>query len=211
MSQVAIASLATGAAASIKIRAQHRSKQSPHDMRHHIHTEIESIVPLDALEAEHRAQALAWVASGAELCRLAKPATPPMHLVSYVVVHSGDKLLLVDHKNAQLWLPPGGHVDPGEHPRNAAARELQEELGMTPGRPIGAPLDDHHHRHRGLDRRAPDVSLWYSVRADPEQTLQLDRDEFHSAQWFALAALPLGRSDPHLRRFVDKLRASAAG
>ena len=48
---------------------------------------------------------------------MVKPATPPKHLVSYVVPtdpETGD-ILLVDHRNAQLWIPPGGHVDPGEH------------------------------------------------------------------------------------------------
>ena len=46
-------------------------------MRAAIRAELMAIAPLDALEQEHLADALAWLGSGAELCRLAKPATPP--------------------------------------------------------------------------------------------------------------------------------------
>lgn len=44
-------------------------------MRDAVRRELESIEPLDALEREHRADALMWLASGAELSRLTKPAT----------------------------------------------------------------------------------------------------------------------------------------
>lgn len=44
---------------------------------------VRSITPCDPLEATHLAQALAWIASGAPLCRTAKPAMPPQHLVAY--------------------------------------------------------------------------------------------------------------------------------
>ena len=101
-------------------------------MRQNIRNELCSIAPLDELERRHIAEALAWIDSGAELCRLAKPATPPQHLVSYFVVVDDGHVLLVDHRNAQLWLPSGGHVEAGEHPRETVVRELQEELG--PGR-----------------------------------------------------------------------------
>ncbi|MEV4702232.1 NUDIX domain-containing protein [Actinoplanes sp. NPDC049316] len=43
---------------------------------------------------------------------------------------TGD-VLLVDHRNARLWLPPGGHVEPGEAPAVTAGRELAEELGVS--------------------------------------------------------------------------------
>jgi 8-oxo-dGTP diphosphatase len=86
------------------------------------------------------ADALARVDSGAELFRVAKPATPPKHLVSYFVVVDGDHVLLVDHKNARLWLPSGGHVEPDEHPRTTVLRELREELGFTAAHAIEAPL-----------------------------------------------------------------------
>src|SRR5882724_7728074 len=100
-------------------------------MRAHIRDELMAIAPLDATEREHLADALLWVDSGAELCRIAKPATPPKHLVSYFAVVDAGHILLVDHKNAQLWLPAGGHVEPGEHPRTTVSRELEEELGIT--------------------------------------------------------------------------------
>ena len=109
-------------------------------MRAAIRRELESIDPLDALELQHRTEALAWVDSGAPLFRTAKPATPPQHLVSYFAVVDAENILLVDHKNAQLWLPPGGHVEQGEHPRETVVREIREELGFAPAHEITAPL-----------------------------------------------------------------------
>ena len=76
-------------------------------------SELTSITPADDGERAHLLDAFAWVKSGAPLCRVAKPATPPKHLVSYFAVVDDDNILLVDHKNAQLWLPPGGHVSHG--------------------------------------------------------------------------------------------------
>ncbi len=66
-----------------------------------IRGEVELIVPLDEVERTHQAEALTWIDSGAPLCRTAKPATPPKHLVSYFAVVDGDNILLVDHKSAQ--------------------------------------------------------------------------------------------------------------
>ncbi|MGV9748387.1 NUDIX domain-containing protein [Rhodococcus zopfii] len=36
----------------------------------------------------------------------------------------------MDHIGAGLWLPTGGHVEPGEHPLDTAIRETREELGI---------------------------------------------------------------------------------
>jgi len=43
-------------------------------MRAAIFQEIESVEAADALEVEHRADALAWIASGVPLWRIEKPA-----------------------------------------------------------------------------------------------------------------------------------------
>jgi 8-oxo-dGTP pyrophosphatase MutT (NUDIX family) len=109
-------------------------------MRSAIREEIVSIRPFDALEYAHREDALAWIDSGVELCRTQKPATPPKHLVSYFVLVDQEHVLLVDHKNARLWLPTGGHVEAGEHPRSTVVRELREELGLDLIDPPEGPL-----------------------------------------------------------------------
>ena len=175
--------------------------------RARIRDELTSIDPLDATEREHLADALAWVDSGAELFRLTRPSTPPKHLVSYVAVIDADQILLVDHKNAQLWLPAGGHVEPGEHPRATAARELKEELGITITHPIEPPLMVTCTMTVGLTAGHTDVSLWYVARASRMRSIDFDQNEFHGVQWFACSDVPLGRSDPHLGRFINKLRA----
>jgi 8-oxo-dGTP diphosphatase len=176
-------------------------------MRAAIRRELESINPLDALERQHRSEALAWVDSGAPLFRTAKPATPPQHLVSYFAVIDGDSILLVDHKNAQLWLPPGGHVEVDEHPRDTVGREVREELGFTPAHAIEAPLMVTCTTTVGLTSGHVDVSLWYVVRASRNEPMTYDAQEFCGIQWFSLSEAPLDRSDPHLERFIRKLRS----
>lgn len=174
-------------------------------MRQAIRAEVRQIQPLDALEQSHLDQTLAWIDSGAELCRTAKPATPPQHLVAYFAVVDGDHLLLVDHRNAQLWLPTGGHVEPGEHPRDTVVRELKEELGLAPLQPVAAPLMITCTTTVGLTAGHIDVSLWYVVRASRSQALRFDADEFNAVRWFRFDDVPVGRSDPHMARFVAKL------
>lgn len=42
----------------------------------------------------------------------------------------GDELLLIHHRRLGKWLPPGGELETGETPLEAAARELKEETGL---------------------------------------------------------------------------------
>nr|WP_316641943.1 NUDIX hydrolase [uncultured Roseateles sp.] len=176
-------------------------------MRQQIRDEIEAIAPLDDLEAAHRVDALAWVDSGAPLCRTGKPATPPKHLVSYFAVVDARGILLVDHRNAELWLPAGGHVEPDEHPRTTVARELLEELGFAAPHDIAPPLMVTCTTTVGQTAGHTDVSLWYVVRTERAQPIRYDEGEFKAVRWFDFEAVPHERSDPHLHRFLAKLVA----
>ncbi|UTH76341.1 NUDIX domain-containing protein [Chromobacterium sp. IIBBL 290-4] len=177
------------------------------ELRAAIRAEVAALAPLDALEEEHQQATLAWIDSGAELWRRIKPATPAVHLATYFALIDAEGILLVDHKNAGLWLPTGGHVDPGEHPREAVARELFEELGV---RHLPAPtlltrtqVDAHAASHL-------DVTLWYALPVARSLPLHYDQAEFHEARWFDFDQLPFADSDPHLGRFaakLDKIRA----
>lgn len=51
----------------------------------------------------------------------------------YVFDPAFERLLFIRHRKPPLagrWLPPGGHVDPGETPEEAARREVLEETGQ---------------------------------------------------------------------------------
>ena len=49
--------------------------------------------------------------------------------VTGFVVHEGRTLLLW-HPLLQMWVPPGGHVEPDEDPQTAVLREVREETGL---------------------------------------------------------------------------------
>ncbi|HEU5085882.1 MAG TPA: NUDIX hydrolase [Roseiflexaceae bacterium] len=168
---------------------------------------VEAIRPLDDLERRHCDATLQWIDSGAPLCRTARPATPPRHLVSYFVVYDpqAEAVLLVDHRQAGLWLPSGGHVEPGEHPRDTVVREALEELQLAAQFLIAEPLLLTVTETVGVTAGHTDISLWYVVRGDAAQRLWYDPAEFHDVAWFAVDAVPLPRADPHMGRFLAKL------
>ncbi len=49
---------------------------------------------------------------------------------STFVINSKNQVLLLWHKKAQKWMPPGGHIDEHELPEDAAKRECKEETGI---------------------------------------------------------------------------------
>jgi 8-oxo-dGTP diphosphatase len=178
-----------------------------------VHDIVSGLVPSDETEARHRTDTLRWLGSTDDVFRRIKPATPPRHLVSYVVpVDATDgSMLLVDHVNAGLWLPPGGHVDLDEHPARTARREAREELGITAedGAFEEEPVFLTVTRTVGIDSGHTDVSLWFVVVIGREQPLRLDQSEFREARWWSPAQVRTADAaifDPHFTRFVAKLQ-----
>jgi 8-oxo-dGTP diphosphatase len=168
---------------------------------------ISSIAPFDIEEREHLDFVQTWIASGAQMFRLAKPATPPIHLVSYFVLvdEKPPQLLLTDHKKSGLWLPPGGHIEPGEHPKEAVQRECREELGIEADFLLHDPLFATVTKTVGQTAGHTDVSLWYVLKANSSDQFEYDKEEFHTVCWFSPADIPYHRTDPHMKRFIQKL------
>jgi len=175
------------------------------NLRKDIRSEIARIDPLDELERTTQSAVLAWVDSGVELCRLRKPDVPPQHLIAYFVVVDGEHLLLVDHINAELWLPTGGHVEPDEHPRTTVLREAREELSIDGEFLAQEPLFLTRTRTVGKTAGHTDVSLWYLLRGDRTFDLVFDQTEFLRVRWFHKDAIPHDRTDPNMARFLLKL------
>ncbi len=174
-------------------------------MRNKIIKEIQAIQPLDKLESETINEVLHWFESGVEICRIEKPDVPNKHLVSYFVLVDGDYILLVDHINAQLWLPTGGHVEPNEHPRFTALREASEELSIQGDFLQDGPLFITCTVTVGKTAGHTDVSLWYVLKGKRDMKLVFDQSEFHGVKWFHKDEVPLNRTDPELGRFLEKL------
>ena len=53
--------------------------------------------------------------------------------VAVLPVIGPKRVLVVRHVRTGKWMMPGGQVDPGESPEQAAARELREESGYNIG------------------------------------------------------------------------------
>jgi 8-oxo-dGTP diphosphatase len=176
-----------------------------------IHQLIADIRPLDQLESEHQIQALRWLERTDDVFRRAKPATPTPHLVSYtVLIDSSDaSSLLVHHLKAGLWLPPGGHVEPDEHPADTAHREAQEELGLAPqfADPARKPTFITITETVGAGRGHTDVSLWFVLLGQRDMPLIPDPTEFAAARWWTPGEVQTADSrsfDPHYLRFTTK-------
>ena len=53
------------------------------------------------------------------------------HFTVTAFVSRNGATLLHWHRKVGLWLPPGGHIEAGEDPVEAALREVMEETGMA--------------------------------------------------------------------------------
>lgn len=170
--------------------------------------EVSNIQPYDPLENEHIQDTLEWIKSGSPIFRIQKPNIPSKHLVSYFIVLDvlQQQILLVDHKLAKLWLPAGGHVEPDEHPRITVTRECKEELDIQANFWLEKPFFLTSTKvPDGLPHT--DVSLWYILKKPENQTIKFDPREFNCIRWFHFDEIPFENSDPHMKRFVNKLRA----
>ena len=178
------------------------------DARSILHDIVANISPFNDLEQEHIQDTLSWIQSGAPLFRIRKPDVPSKHLVSYFMLFDEDakKVLLVDHKKAKLWLPSGGHVEIDEHPRDAAIRECFEELGIVAEFFKQDPVFLTITKTVGLTAGHTDVSLWYILKGCHQTLYEFDLEEFMTVQWFSFDEVPYDRSDPHMGRFINKLR-----
>lgn len=179
-----------------------------------VRDQIKAIDAFDDLEQNHINDALLWIESGADLFRIKKPDVPLKHLVSYFVVidQKKERILLVDHILAQLWLPTGGHVGIDEHPKDTVVREAKEELNiqaffLNNQKPFFITVTETV----GLTPGHTDVSLWYILQGNAHEFIEFDKREFNDIEWFSFKEIlemdPV-IFDPHMHRFTRKLIAS---
>jgi 8-oxo-dGTP pyrophosphatase MutT (NUDIX family) len=170
--------------------------------------------PFDDLEARHRRESLAWLRHTDDVFRRVQPRTPSPHLVAYFLLRDDldGSVLLVDHIKAGLWLPPGGHVEPGEHPVETVRREVAEELGVPAvflpqlgERPLFLTVTE---TVGTLEQRHTDVSLWFVLASSRDQVFTPDTGEFRGIRWWTpqeVRDADPTTLDPHMGRMIAKL------
>jgi len=93
--------------------------------------------------------------------------TLPRHVTASAVVLDPRRRLVLLHLHRRLgrWLQPGGHVETGERPEDAAVRESREETGVEVRHPASGPLVVHLDEHPGPDAHIH-LDLRYLLLAD---------------------------------------------
>ncbi|MFE9459824.1 NUDIX domain-containing protein [Streptomyces californicus] len=96
-------------------------------------------------------------------------------------LRDGNKVLLCHRSPERRWYPdvwdlPGGHVEPGELPGAALARELHEELGIEAAVPAGPPM-------RQIRTDTFDMRIWLIERWTGAP-VNVALDEHDAIGWF---------------------------
>lgn len=136
--------------------------------------------PLDAAVADAGSATLEFDRARAWLRAALVGSVEPLGAEVWVLDAALEQIVLVRHPWRGL-VPPGGKVEPGECPREGAARELAEETGLRPSllkHPAAVAV-------RSFGPGVPEtLSLSYAAIGDPEQPLVAE--EGQRAAWMRL-------------------------
>lgn len=171
----------------------------------HVVAELEGHMPADPREQRSVTRTLTllrWLPDP-----LDEHADPTHVTGSGIVLDAARRLLLHRHKRLGIWLQPGGHLDPGETPADAAVRETLEETGLAGAHPAGAPRLVHVDVHEG-PRGHVHLDLRYLLLADGDVTPRPAVGESPDVAWFDPQHLP-SSCDPGLRAAVATARRVA--
>lgn len=90
----------------------------------------QSVVEHTPLDGTEELSVKAFLAQFDHLDHPFDQSTDLVHVTGSAIVIGRRGVVLLKHKRLGIWLQPGGHIDPGETPWQAALREAAEETGL---------------------------------------------------------------------------------
>ncbi|HLL76601.1 MAG TPA: NUDIX hydrolase [Pyrinomonadaceae bacterium] len=120
-----------------------------------------------------------------------------------VVTDEAGRVLLLKHvfRGGSGWGIPGGFVEAGEQPEEAARRELREEAGIE--------LEDVRLVQVRTLRWARQVETLFAARAARPASARAASGEISRAEWFSPDRLPAGLPADQ-RRLIERVLKSRA-
>ncbi len=172
--------------------------QQQDELLRRIRADVVARVPVDQREVDSVA---AFLAAFDRLDAPLDQDVDVVHVTGSGIVVGPRGVVLLEHKRLGIWLQPGGHIDPGETPWDAALRESREETGLDvrfagPVDEFGVPELVHVDVHAG-GRGHTHLDLRYLIDggdADPAPPV----GESQQIDWFTWEAA-IDRADPGLR------------
>mgnify|MGYP006285881701 CR=1 FL=1 len=137
-------------------------------------------IPVDEREATSIRRFLS------EYARLGHPFdehADPVHVTGSAIVIGARGVVLHLHKRLGIWLQPGGHIEQGENPWEAALREAREETGLDVGHPSAGPQLVHVDVHPG-PRGHTHLDLRYLLEAGDDDPAP-PPGESQDVRWFS--------------------------
>ena len=112
----------------------------------------------------------------------------PRHYCSFFLPYDEalGMIYLGHHKKADDWIPPGGHIEIGETPSDAAIREMKEELGVGITKDqLKAFTLSVKQINRPESGCMAHYDVWHLVMID-KQDFDYLKSEYYDAGWFTI-------------------------
>jgi mutator protein MutT len=109
-----------------------------------------------------------------------------------------DRILLLYREGEGHWEVPGGKIEEGESPTEAAIREAKEEIGVEVN--LQKPFYSGEFQHNG------EIFLWHGYIADIEGEPELKDEKFEKMEWFESQELDDLNLAPNLKMVLPALR-----
>ncbi len=136
---------------------------------------------------------------------------------AFVINPEDKKILLVRHSDYDKWVQPGGHIEDGETPEEAAIREVYEETGVKITlkgehfpreddliRPLGIQCNRKNNGKRFID------IIYWAIPNNPEDELIIN-DESIEIGWFSRSELDRMPIFPDVKITMDYILRTYLG